>query len=176
MSHEKAYQEFYANQLLRLYHAEQEVSELVDTLLGTVAHGELKQVLEKEKRLLDQECQTIRRMYDRLGIEGEIQRAESFVQAVREAEAALEDLRALEPNVRDLEIIAMFQQLKAREEGTIRSLLTYAEERNLDDDVRQFQSMLQRENNMDEKLTNVARNNLYDHGGGKTGEPRRPAR
>ena len=173
MKYEESFRTYYANQLLRLHHAEQEVSTFVDQLVGTVTHTELRQILEKERRLLEQERQTVKRIYERFGVEGEPQRAESFVRAVEDARRIVDGLQDLEPNVRDLEIVALLQQLKAQEQSTMRALLTHAQEMDRTDDVREFQSMLQRENRSDERLTNVARNNLYDRHG-RTGEPRRP--
>lgn len=165
MKYDRAIQSFYATQLLRLYQAERQVADFVDNLFEEVDTTELKQVLEKEQTLLDQECETIRRMYDRLGVEGEPERSETFLQMVDEAQMEVDRLGDQPPKVRDLEIIAILQQLKAQEESTMRSLLTHAEQMGRTDDVREFQSMLQRENKTDKKLTNVARNNLYPRGG-----------
>ena len=173
MKYEKSFRDYYANQLLRLSDAEQEMAGFVDRLLGTVNHIELKQVLEKEKRLLEQERETVKRMYRRFGVEGEPERSESFIRAVEDARRIVDGLQDLAPDVRDLEIVALLQQLKAQAQSTMRALLTHAQEMGRTDDVREFQSMLQRENRSDEKLTNVARNNLYDRHG-RTGEPRRP--
>jgi ferritin-like metal-binding protein YciE len=165
MQYDKAIQSYYATQLLRLYQAERQVAEFVDGLFDEVSHTELRQVLEKERTLLDQECETIRRLYQRLGVEGEPERSQTFIQMVDEAQHEVDRLVDQPPKVRDLEIISILQQLKAQEESTMRSLLTHAEEMGRKDDARAFQSMLQRENKTDKKLTNVARNNLYPRNG-----------
>lgn len=161
MADQRAYRSYYANQLLRLYYAEEQVAGVVDTLVDEVAHTELKRVFEREKELLDRERLTVKRIYDQLGIRGDPRRAESFVEAAREAESAVEQLEGLEPSVRDLEIIAIFRQLTAQQESTIRALLTYAREMELADDLREFESMLQRETEIDARLHDLVCNRLF---------------
>jgi len=165
MPHDRPYRSYYANQLLRLYHAEEQVAGFVDQLVGEVSRPELEQVLRDEKKLLDRERLKIKRIYDRLGVQGEPRRAEAIVQAAREAERTVEDLDDLDPDLRDLEIIATLRQLKAQQESAIRALLTYAEAQDLEAEAREFQSMLQRENESDRRLDEVARDNLHDHRG-----------
>ncbi|MFB6374216.1 MAG: DUF892 family protein [Bradymonadaceae bacterium] len=172
MPDRETYERYYANQMLRLYQAENRIAGLVDDLIGEVHDKELKQVLEQQKEVLDEDVETVARMYERLGVEGDSRRAEAFGQVVAEAEQSIDALGDLPPSIQDLETIVILEELQGEAKSTRQMLYLHAQQMGLDEDVMEFESMQQRKNRMDQKLTNVARTNLY--GDGEAISPPRP--
>ena len=150
--------ELYVDELRDLYDAEQQITKALPKMVDAASSDELQSALNEHLEITKQQAQRLEQIFENLGEKAKGKKCKGMEGLIKEGSEVIEENE--DDQVRDAAIISAAQKVEHYEMAGYGTVRTYASLLGEDDAADLLQQTLDEEKDADDRLTDLAENNI----------------